>query len=352
MADIAPKTGFQGLIENWQSDIIAALSVALIALPLSLGIALAAGAPAMAGVISAVVGGVVTTFYRGGHIAVNGPAKGVIAVILAGIAMMDDGSGQAFNYVLAAIVVSGALQVIMGMLKLGRFADLFHSSVIHGLLAAIGIIIFAKQIHVAMGTYSQSPNIVQNLFDAVLMLPQANPFVVIISLAGFVLMIFHSRISYKFFHFLPTPMWVIALSIPFAYFFDFFKEQDISLFGKAYHVGPKLLLDIPDNVMASIMHPNFGMIDTPAFWITVFSIPAPWSPGALAAYRLLLSSFEVQSMYTTAQKRNCCCCSSLCLGQLCSRSRCVPLRFFWFTPDSNWLRQLCLNRCSVTELNN
>ena len=272
MADIAPKTGFQGLIENWQSDAIAALSVALIALPLSLGIALAAGAPAMAGIISAVVGGVVTTFYRGGHIAVNGPAKGVIAVILAGIAMMDDGSGQAFNYVLAAIVVSGAIQVVMGMLKLGRFADLFHSSVIHGLLAAIGIIIFAKQIHVAMGTYSKSPNIVQNLIDAVLMLPQANPFVVIISLAGFALIIFHSKISYKFFHILPTPMWVIALSIPFAYLFGFFQDHDMSLFGIDYHVGPKLLLDIPDNVMASIMHPNFGMINTSAFWITVFSI--------------------------------------------------------------------------------
>ena len=272
MADIAPKTGFQGLIENWQSDMIAALSVALIALPLSLGIALAAGAPAMAGIISAVVGGVVTTFYRGGHIAVNGPAKGVIAVILAGIAMMDDGSGQAFNYVLAAIVVSGALQVVMGLLKLGRFADLFHSSVIHGLLAAIGIIIVAKQIHVAMGTYSKSPSIVQNLIDAVLFLPQANPFVVMISLAGFALMIFHSKISYKLFHFLPTPMWVIALSIPFAYAFNFFKDHDKSLFGQAYHVGPKLLLDIPGNVIESIMYPNFGMIDTSGFWITVFSI--------------------------------------------------------------------------------
>ena len=60
-----PKTGFQGLIENWHNDLIAAVSVALIALPLSLGIALAAGAPAMAGIISAIVGGLVTTLYRG-----------------------------------------------------------------------------------------------------------------------------------------------------------------------------------------------------------------------------------------------------------------------------------------------
>ena len=63
-----PKTGIKGLIENWQSDVIAAVSVALIALPLSLGIALAAGAPAMSGIFSAIVGGVVTTLYRGGHI--------------------------------------------------------------------------------------------------------------------------------------------------------------------------------------------------------------------------------------------------------------------------------------------
>ena len=269
---VTPKSGFKGLIENWQSDLIAAVSVALIALPLSLGIALAAGAPAMAGIISAVVGGVVTTLYRGGHISVNGPAKGVIAVILLGIINMDDGTGQAFNYVLAAIVVSGAIQVVLGLLKLGRLADIFQSSVIHGLLAAIGIIIFAKQIHFALGTHSDSPNIVQNLIDAVVMLPQANPFVVIVSLLGLLLLLFHNKISYHFFHLLPTPMWVIALSIPLAYVFSFHEDHVMSFFGKAYEVGPHLLLDIPDNIMDSIMHPNFGKIHTIEFWTTVVSI--------------------------------------------------------------------------------
>ena len=270
--EFKPKKGFKGLIENWQSDLIAAVSVSLIALPLSLGIALAAGAPAMSGILSAIVGGVVTTFYRGGHISVNGPAKGVIAVILLGIAMMDDGSGQAFNYVLAAIVVSGAIQILLGFLKLGRLADIFHSSVIHGILAAIGIIIFAKQIHVALGTYSKSPSIIQNLVDAVKYLPQANPFVVIISLAGLLLLLFHSKITNRFFHILPTPMWVVALSIPFVYVFNFFDQHTISFLGKAYEVGPKLLLDIPDNIMDSIMHPNFSKINTIEFWTTVFSI--------------------------------------------------------------------------------
>jgi MFS superfamily sulfate permease-like transporter len=267
------STGLKGLAQNWRSDLMAAVSVALIALPLSLGIALAAGAPAMAGIISAVVGGLVTTLYRGGHISVNGPAKGVIAVILLGIALMDDGKGQAFNYVLAAIVVAGAIQALLGVLKLGRFADVFHSSVIQGLLAAIGIIIFAKQIHVAFGSHAdKKATIVQNLVDAIVQLPQANPFVVIISLVGLLLTLFHSKISYKLFHILPTPMWVIALSIPFVYAFNFFEAHTMSFLGRAYEVGPELLLKIPDNIMDSIMHPNFGKINTLNFWTTVFSL--------------------------------------------------------------------------------
>ena len=267
-----PKKGVQGLIQNWRSDLIAAVSVALIALPLSLGIALAAGAPAMSGIFSAIIGGVVTTLYRGGHISVNGPAKGVIGVILLGIVLMDDGSGQAFNYVLAAVVISGAIQMLLGLLKLGRLAEVFHSSVIHGILAAIGIIIFAKQIHVALGTNSDSSSIIQNLIDAFLLLPEANPFVLVIALTGLLLLLFHSKTSYRFFHVLPAPMWVIALSIPFVYAFNFFDQQTVSFFGKAYDIGPDLLLDIPDSIMDSVMHPNFSKINTLEFWTTVFSM--------------------------------------------------------------------------------
>ena len=267
-----PKEGFKGFVENFQSDLIAAISVSLIALPLSLGIALAAGAPAMSGILSAVVGGVVTTFFRGGHVSINGPAKGVIAVILLGITLMDDGSGQAFNYVLGAIVVSGAIQTLLGLLKLGRLADIFHSSVILGILAAIGIIIFAKQIHVALGTHSESSNIVQNLIDAVLLIPEANPFVVLISLTGLIILLFHSKISFRLFQFFPAPIWVIALSIPFVYLFNFFDAQTLTFFGKSYDVGPSLLLEIPENIMDSILFPNFSMINTIEFWTTVFSL--------------------------------------------------------------------------------
>ena len=149
---------------------------------------------------------------------------------------------------MAAIVVSGAIQTILGILKLGRLADIFHPSVINGILAAIGIIIFSKQIHVALDTHSDSPSVIQNLVDAVVKLPQANPFVVIISLTGLILLIFHSKLNFRFFQILPAPMWVVALSIPFVYGFNFFDNHILSFMGTNYELGPKLLLEIPDKI--------------------------------------------------------------------------------------------------------
>ena len=106
--EIVPKKGLAGLVENWQSDLIAAFSVALVALPLGLGIALASGVPPMAGILSAIIGGIVTTFFRGSYVAINGPTAGLIAVVLASLSSLDDGSGQALNYVLAPFIVAGA----------------------------------------------------------------------------------------------------------------------------------------------------------------------------------------------------------------------------------------------------
>ncbi len=278
-----PQNGLKGLAENWRADLVAAVSVSLVALPLALGIAVASGVPPMAGVLSAIIGGVVTTFFRGSHIAINGPAAGLIAVVLAGISALDDGSGNALNYVFAAIVVSGALQVLLGILKMGRLANLFPSSVIHGLLAAIGVIIFAKQMHVALGTSSDANTTIGVLRDIVVQLPNANPFVAIVSLSGLLLLIFHSRISYKLFHFIPSPMWVLLISIPLVYAFDFFNDHTISLLGKDFEVGPALLLNIPSSLFDSIMFPDFSKITTGPFWLTVLSITMIASVETLAS---------------------------------------------------------------------
>ena len=189
-----PRSGFNGLKENWRSDLSAALSVSLVALPLALGIAVASEVSPMAGVLSAIIGGVVTTFFRGGHLAINGPAAGLIAVILGGLVALDGN----INYVLAAIVVSGAIQTILGFLKMGRFAKLLPSSVLHGILAAIGVIIFAKQAHYALGTTSKADTTIGTLFDIFYKLPEANPIVFLIALVGILVLVFYKKIKHKF----------------------------------------------------------------------------------------------------------------------------------------------------------
>ncbi len=287
LTNIVPKKGLKGLAENWQSDLLAAISVSLVALPLGLGIALASGVPPMAGIISAIVGGIVTTLYRGSHIGINGPTAGLIAVILASISSLDDGTGNALNYVLAAIVVSGGLQVLLGLFRMGRFADIFHSTVIHGVLAAIGIIIFAKQIHSALGTTTEATGIIETIIDAFHQLPNANPFVVIISLVGLALLIFHSRINYKLFHFLPAPLWVLMLAIPFVYLFNFFEYHELSFLGTMHSVGPHLLIDIPENIMDSIAHPDFSRMDSMAFWNSVMGITLIASIESLASAKAI-----------------------------------------------------------------
>ena len=277
-----PKRGFKGLVENWQSDLLAATSVALVAMPLALGIAIASGLPPVAGILSAVIGGVVTIFFRGSHLVINGPAAGLIAVILTSVAVLDDGSGRALNYVFAAIVVSGGIQVSLGLLKLGKYANLFHSTVIHGILAAIGVIIISKQIHIAMETTFASSEIIGTLIDAFKQLPNINPFVGIISLTGLLLLIFQSRISYKLFHLIPAPLWLLILAIPFVFLFKFFEPQTLGFLGKDFKIGPELLISLPDNPLDAILFPDFSKINTLAFWMYVLSITMIASIESLA----------------------------------------------------------------------
>ena len=279
----APSSGLKGLRENWQNDLISAVNVSFVALPLSLGIALASGMQPIAGILSAVIGGIVTTFFRGSHVGINGPGAGIIAVILGGLALLDGN----IHYVLAAIVVSGALQVILGFLGVGRWARMFPSSVLNGILAAIGVIIITKQIHFALGTSSNANSIIETLRDAIYAIPNTNPFVAIISVTGILLLGYFKKIPLRFFHLLPAPMWVLIMSIPFVFAFDFFSDHSLSFLGKEYVLGPELLINIPDNIIEGLMHPDFSVIATIPFWLAVVAITLVASIETLASARAI-----------------------------------------------------------------
>ncbi len=272
-----PKTDFAGLMQNWRHDLIAAISVALVALPLSLGISIASGStvPAMAGVISAIIGGLLTTFIRGSHVGINGPGAGLVGVSLGGVvALADEGRGNGYQYYMAAIMVAGAMQALMGVLRWGKFGDLLPSSVVRGVLAAIGIIIFASQIHIALDTGFGNASALESLRAIPYNLSSINWPIAIIAIVSLAILITHPLFinKLKLLHYIPAPMLVLIVAIPFVYLFGLETNHVISLFGNEYWVGPKNLIQISDIRHSFDLRPNFGKFGTGTFWAVAISI--------------------------------------------------------------------------------
>src|SRR5215208_877594 len=134
------------LADSWRADVGAGLVVFLVALPLCLGVALASGAPLFSGIVTGIVGGLLVARLSGSQLMVSGPAAGLTAIVLAAITEL--GSFQAF---LVAVVLAGLLQIALGYAKAGIIGYFFPSSVIKGMLAAIGLILILKQIPYALG---------------------------------------------------------------------------------------------------------------------------------------------------------------------------------------------------------
>jgi MFS superfamily sulfate permease-like transporter len=132
--------------DHLRFDLGAGLVVFLVALPLCLGIALASGAPLVGGLVAGVVGGVVVGLLSGSEVSVSGPAAGLTVIVAAAIEQI--GSYRGF---LAAVVVSGVVQLAFAALRFGVIADFIPTTVIKGMLAAIGIAIILKQIPHALG---------------------------------------------------------------------------------------------------------------------------------------------------------------------------------------------------------
>src|SRR5512137_3164062 len=152
-----PRTGLAGLKENWRSDLQSGFMVFLIALPLCLGISVASGFPPSAGIITAIIGGLLVSRISGSYLTINGPAAGLIVVVLASVQALGEGDAMAgYRYTLAVIMVASVLQVLMGVFRMGQLSSFFPSSVVHGMLAAIGIIIISTQTHVILGATPES----------------------------------------------------------------------------------------------------------------------------------------------------------------------------------------------------
>jgi carbonic anhydrase len=155
-----PRGRWRSGLENLRHDVPASLVVFLVAVPLSLGIALASGAPIVAGLIAAIVGGVVAGALGGSVLQVSGPAAGLTVILAETI--------NEFGWVTtcAITVLAGALQIVLGLSRIARAALAISPAIVHGMLAGIGVTIVLAQLHVVLGGSAQSSPI-----DNVLQLP-------------------------------------------------------------------------------------------------------------------------------------------------------------------------------------
>lgn len=255
---------FDLLKKYWADDLTASIMVFLLALPLSLGIAKASDFPAIYGLVTAVIGGLVIGFFTGSPLSVKGPAAGLI-VIAAGAVQEFGGGIEGWHGAAACVVVSGVLQIIFAKLKWGKFSDLIPGAAIHGMLAAIGIIIMSKQIHNMMGIPPIELKGKEPL-ELLAMIPHSlmeeNDDLTEIALACLGILVLFSFNKNKYIKRIPPPIVVLAVAIPLAYRLHVDLEIEVQNLFTHQHENYALVKigNIIDELSKSFINIDFGVI--------------------------------------------------------------------------------------------
>lgn len=257
-------------------DLPAGLSVFFVALPLCLGIALASGAPLYAGIITGIIGGLVVSFISGSPLGVSGPAAGLSPVVAAAILSSGD-----YKVFLLSVIIAGIFQVVLGIFKLGIIANYFPSAVIKGMLAAIGIMLIAKQVPVALG-YDQPDFWSSGLLGFIssreftLHFQRLNLHTtrgaIIISLASVLVLILLQQPFSKKLKIIPAPLMAVLAGIVINYLFNNASS--------GFSLKQTQLVNIPQNIFNEIIFPDLSKI---------FSYGSIWKDGVIIG---LLASLE------------------------------------------------------------
>ena len=293
------KTSFQVFLGDLPKNLFAGFVVSLVALPLGLGLAIASEAPPIAGVIAAVVGGSVVALLGGSQLTITGPGNGLVIVLLSAITTLGGGDlYQGYLFTLAAIVCSGVLMFLFGVFRLGALSEFFPSSSLQGMLAAIGVGILAKQLHVMLGVttvsgaplsiLSKVPQTIQYLID--------HPTINILLPAGLgvfslFILVFYSKLRSPLFQLVPAPMWVVLVAIGLTYYYEFIVQSP-------YPIAAGLMIQLPENVLGNLPFPDFSLLFTSAFVSTVFSITL------IASIETLLSIKAVDKLDPEKRRSN------------------------------------------------
>jgi MFS superfamily sulfate permease-like transporter len=250
-----PGSALGDHLRNLRYDLPAGLVVFLVALPLCLGIALASGAPPLAGIVTGIVGGMLVAWVSGSHTAVTGPAAGLIVVVLAGIESLG------YRGFLLATSIAGVMQIGFGLARLGGISRLFPSSVIKGMLVAIGVIVLLQQLPKALGW----PGSV-DYGDLASLLGQVHPGAVILTAVGLGMIVLAGRVEWlKRIRWLPGPLLAVLAGVA--------LNELFRAFAPGLALGGEALVQIPtDDPLGALATPDFSMIGDARVWLTAVTI--------------------------------------------------------------------------------
>jgi len=244
----------------------------LIALPLCLAISLASGYPAVAGVFTAIIGGVVGCLISNSELTIKGPAAGLIVIAVGCVTEFGFTGGRdpeadlaAYRLALGVGVAAAVIQIAFGLLRTGILGEFFPISTVHGMLAAIGFIIIIKQIPVAIGLKATGEplEVLQHLPE---MLRNLNPEIALIGFVSLLILFGKPWINNRYIKMVPAPLLVVLVAIPMSLAFDLTHEHTYTLSGHKYVVGEQHLVSVPGNLLAVITTPDFSGLSQPAAW--------------------------------------------------------------------------------------
>jgi MFS superfamily sulfate permease-like transporter len=274
------------LVSRLRADALAGFLVFLIALPLCLAIASASGFPAIAGVFTAVVGGFVTPWISNSQLTIKGPAAGLIVIVLGAVtefgfdptAPASAESFAAYRMVLAVGVAAAVIQILFGLFRAGVLGDFFPLSAVHGLLAAIGVIIISKQVPVALGATPHATEPLELLAEIPLEVLHLNPEIATIGLVSLLILFLYPLIKNRVLRAIPSPMIVLAVTIPLGMYFNLAHEHGYTLLGHEYEVGKSYLVDVPSTLVAAVTFPDFSVFTSSGRavaackWVLLFAL--------------------------------------------------------------------------------
>ena len=273
-----PQNGLAGL-KHWSFDMRSGFMVAMISLPFSMGIAITSGAPAICGIMSAIIAGFVLPFLGGSYVTISGPAAGLAPSIFSGIVLLGtaymgkDASNEAimeagYPLILVAIVFAGVLQVVLARLKVAQLCAIFPAAAIEGMLAAIGLLIIVKQLPLFLGQKFESHEFWEMLAEAprkLQTMDSATWQVLGLAVGCVALLFILAAIPSKLLKVMPPPVWV------------FFIGTIVS--SLILHLDKRFLINVPNPLEHGIQLPHFQ---------TVFSNPHMWGEIAYLVVLLLL----------------------------------------------------------------